>query len=672
VELRRRLSQSRMKRSHRAHLPQEKMLRAAADLCRVDVRSLRWDDPNLGVAQACEWHTIGPSRPNLASLKELRREIFNLGHLESLIHRRGLEGATTEDKVLFHNLQLLLQTPVGDGAHSRSRPASAVGTIAVAVYLERDATLDVKAALVACGAPESNLKGRLDGVRMTRERIATLGLLDLDHRNRIDPLCVDRVRDVVKVSVADAARAVLNHGSNVDAAVAELRDRLGLVCGDGEVVDEAEGLQLHLSERSAKVRYVGVSITANGRAFEASVCESGRRLCLGEFATATAAAVAYARHWEGKRKREEQRKREVGARDDGRGGGVDGVGEGEEEAEAIEEAEAEEEDDVVDEDEYKEERDDAGEGWVRIRPVSAVGDSTATRQKAFNASIEPLLGDPASPHASGVVALSVSAEHASCCAAFLAAHWRHGSLLLPGCTPSGSDCAWMPRHSSNARAVGERPTVVDGYSSYGKVIEPHNAEEQRLNTLLMTNARLPACRKQLPGFAEMELELADWLHRRFGTVVELFFAHGLRQSPETLRSTGFAVHQDTEEFDFIEYSVVVKLTQDEPGEPPSAMRVVGAPCHFEYGPSAGASGCFRSRLHHASVEPKSTKEHLKIAYFFRTSKKGERRAKRTLGGAVGAGGGAGGEADDEMAQRRKIVSTELGSYILGAAPELLR
>ena len=74
------------------------------------------------------------------------------------------------------------------------------------------------------------------------------------------------------------------------------------------------------------------------------------------------------------------------------------------------------------------------------------------------------------------------------------------------------------------------------------------------------------------------------LHQRFGTVVELYFAHGLRQSPETLKSTGFDVHQDTEEWDFIEYTVVVKLTPDEEDEPPSAMRVVGANRHFYYGP----------------------------------------------------------------------------------------
>ena len=37
---------------------------------------------------------------------------------------------------------------------------------------------------------------------------------------------------------------------------------------------------------------------------------------------------------------------------------------------------------------------------------------------------------------------------------------------------------------------------------------------------------------------------------------------GLRQSPHTLKSTGFDVHQDTEDFPFIEYTVVVKLTGD--------------------------------------------------------------------------------------------------------------
>ena len=91
------------------------------------------------------------------------------------------------------------------------------------------------------------------------------------------------------------------------------------------------------------------------------------------------------------------------------------------------------------------------------------------------------------------------------------------------------------------------------------------------------------------------------LAAEYGTVVELFYAHGLRQGPATLSSTGFAVHQDTEDYPFIEFTVVVKLTPDREGERPSAMRVVGAERHFSYGAHAGASGSFRARVHHASV-----------------------------------------------------------------------
>jgi hypothetical protein len=57
----------------------------------------------------------------------------------------------------------------------------------------------------------------------------------------------------------------------------------------------------------------------------------------------------------------------------------------------------------------------------------------------------------------------------------------------------------------------------------------------------------------------------------------LWRAHVLRQGPDTLRSMGFSVHQDTEDNKLIKYTVVVKLTFDEEDEAPSSMRVVGAP-----------------------------------------------------------------------------------------------
>ena len=147
-----------------------------------------------------------------------------------------------------------------------------------------------------------------------------------------------------------------------------------------------------------------------------------------------------------------------------------------------------------------------------------------------------------------------------------------------------------------------------------------------MTTLLVTNRLLPFVRGEVPGFVNIELYLIEWLNKRYSTTVELSSAHGLRQGPQTLRSTGFDVHQDTEDFDFIEYTVVVKLTQSAPGEPPSQMTVVGAQHHFDYGTGAGAAGAFLARLHHASVAPhRRCKEHLKMAFFFR---KGERRAKR--------------------------------------------
>ena len=79
------------------------------------------------------------------------------------------------------------------------------------------------------------------------------------------------------------------------------------------------------------------------------------------------------------------------------------------------------------------------------------------------------------------------------------------------------------------------------------------------------------------------------------------------------------------------------------------MRVVGAKRHFAYGGAAGAAGAFRARLFHASVAPKSEREHLKVAFFFRNSVKGERLAKRSLVGHKAA------EDGQLLAQRRAEV-----------------
>ena len=156
----------------------------------------------------------------------------------------------------------------------------------------------------------------------------------------------------------------------------------------------------------------------------------------------------------------------------------------------------------------------------------------------------------------------------------------------------------------------------------------YNSAEQQKHTLLVNQSWLPDFRRHVTGFKEIEDELIRIISEKFGVVVELFYAHGLRQSPETLRSTGFDVHQDTEDFEFIKYTVVVKLTADEPNEPCSKMAVVGALDDFSYGPEAGASGHFDAELFHMSRKPESEREHLKMAFFFRRYEKGERLALR--------------------------------------------
>ena len=145
---------------------------------------------------------------------------------------------------------------------------------------------------------------------------------------------------------------------------------------------------------------------------------------------------------------------------------------------------------------------------------------------------------------------------------------------------------------------------VHGYATYPKTLSAHSASQQRAHTLLVTNNLLAEMRAHVPGFAPIELHIAEWLRERFDIEPEvrrapasaclrrppscpppcalaarrraprrrsascvppprcssstrtyslavlltcllvysqLFYAHALRQSPETLAATGFDV-----------------------------------------------------------------------------------------------------------------------------------
>lgn len=310
------------------------------------------------------------------------------------------------------------------------------------------------------------------------------------------------MRAAVPSCVGDAALSILKHGADLVAATQELASRLGVVPDwpeDSQLVRESNGLKLFVNPAMAS-GYTRVVRTSDGRYFEAFHSRDGVRESLGIFGSPVEAAVAYARH-----RRDSRAARCV---DPLLGGGGDGGGE-EEEGWELRDSDSPTRYPIESDDESTE---TGGEGGAILQE---------RRQAAFNRSIEPLLHDDG---ASGVVPLSVTAATASACADFLRDHWVDGQLLLPGCSHEYYE---GPQHRQGSRRPdAETPKCIKGWTTYAKTLTAHDAELQQRTTLLFSNALLPACRQQIPGFRAIENELIGWLHSRFGTVVELFYAHG--------------------------------------------------------------------------------------------------------------------------------------------------
>jgi hypothetical protein len=153
---------------------------------------------------------------------------------------------------------------------------------------------------------------------------------------------------------------------------------------------------------------------------------------------------------------------------------------------------------------------------------------------------------------SSVVSLSVPPDHATLCLAYLREHWVGNTLPI-------------------------RRRLARGFASYPRTIGDHQPDTQSRNTLVVfTNALLGQTRTGLPGFADIETYLAQWLqgHYSLRALPVLSMAHVLRQGPAILGSTAFDVHRDDEEFSQVAFSVIIKLTADAVGSAPSQMRIV--------------------------------------------------------------------------------------------------
>ena len=174
-----------------------------------------------------------------------------------------------KDVAMLTNLQMLLQTSTANGGAS-SRSVLHTNTIAVAVELHRDPTLNFFASCIRHGIKMADYgkesPATLDRIASTRDRIVELRLLDfLDEHTRkpadgdgggggflppIDKAMVGRVRGACNVSIADAARAVAACPDDFAAACAHVRSALGMAPaaadaaagGSGAICDVDEGL----------------------------------------------------------------------------------------------------------------------------------------------------------------------------------------------------------------------------------------------------------------------------------------------------------------------------------------------------------------------------------------------------------------------------------------------
>jgi hypothetical protein len=97
---------------------------------------------------------------------------------------------------------------------------------------------------------------------------------------------------------------------------------------------------------------------------------------------------------------------------------------------------------------------------------------SADNQSASNVVLEPLL---TSSLPSGVIDLKVDEKDASACATALSA-WKDGGFKV---------------YDTKGKIVLE----LGGFNTYPKTLESHDVEEQRLNTLLITSTKLPACHR---------------------------------------------------------------------------------------------------------------------------------------------------------------------------------
>ena len=162
--------------------------------------------------------------------------------------------------------------------------------------------------------------------------------------------------------------------------------------------------------------------------------------------------------------------------------------------------------------------------------------------------------------------------------------------------------------------LGQDPPLgsvkLSGFARYGNTLEDHDKTAQAQNSLYIRGvwferedykhflARIPG----LSGLLETAIKKAS---EEVEDKLKPIWVHALRQGPNLQTATSFGVHTDNDGQDCSQaaWTIIVKLTQDDPQLPASQMHILGLPV-ISYPSHRGSAVAFPSSLYHSSVKAK--------------------------------------------------------------------
>lgn len=175
---------------------------------------------------------------------------------------------------------------------------------------------------------------------------------------------------------------------------------------------------------------------------------------------------------------------------------------------------------------------------------------------------------------------------------------------------------WLP--TGKLHIQGGPP--LEGFNTFPTVRAPRKVDYrlQRVQTLRIGRESVVRAMRFIPGFCDIARASAEAVAEANILDIsrlELGFAHVLQQTPDSDRSTAFAMHRDTEDDPNTVYTSITLLTPTPDGTPPSQMGIAGG-TPFSYGTNAGSGCYFLADFYHASGPSVANASLLKVAMFW--------------------------------------------------------